>query len=114
VGVIGQSPAAYLMAVAYGLGLHFFNSTFPSLLQQQVPATLLGRVGSVVFLAFHGLMPLGTLVFGPLAAALGPRGAALWSGVAVAAVCLLVTRAPSVRALTLQHEPEPVPGRDQA
>ncbi|MEO3814447.1 MFS transporter [Sphaerisporangium sp. B11E5] len=124
VGVIGQSPFAYLMAVAYGLGLHFFNSTYPSLLQQQVPGPLLGRVGSVVFLSFHGLMPLGTLLSGPLAAALGPRGAALWTGAAVAVLALLVMRAPSVRTLTLRNdpgpaadrrpEPEPAPGRDQA
>ncbi|MFC6084158.1 MFS transporter [Sphaerisporangium aureirubrum] len=113
VGVIGQSPAAYLMAVAYGLGLHFFNSTYPSLLQQQVPGNLLGRVGSVVFLSFHGLMPLGTLVFGPLAAALGPRGAALWTGAAVAVLCLVVMRARSVRTLVLQHEPEPAPEADR-
>lgn len=105
VGLFGQHPAAYVMAIGYGIGLHVFNSVFPAMLQQRVPDELMSRIGSVVFFGFHGLAPLGVLVMGPVVQALGPRTGLLLSGACVVAMCLVVARASAVRELRVQVEP---------
>jgi hypothetical protein len=109
IGVLPWLWTTYLMALAYGLGLHFFNSLYPTIVQGRTPAELLSRVGSFVFLAFHGLMPLGTLLIGPLIAAAGPRPAAALTGGAVLLLALVVLRAPSVRTLRTER-PDPEAG----
>ncbi|WP_017624874.1 MFS transporter [Nocardiopsis chromatogenes] len=101
VGVFGDHPGAFAMAVVYGVGLHFFNSLFPSLLQAKVPEHLMSRVGSIVFLAFNGLMPLGTLVMGPAVDAFGPLPVLMACGGAVAAMCAAAALLPSIRALRM-------------
>ncbi|MDA2813546.1 MFS transporter [Nocardiopsis sp. RSe5-2] len=101
VGVFGDHPGAFAMAVVYGVGLHFFNSLFPSLLQAKVPEHLMSRVGSIVFLAFNGLMPLGTLVMGPAVDAFGPLPVLMASGGAVAVMCAAAALLPSIRALRM-------------
>ncbi|MDA2804728.1 MFS transporter [Nocardiopsis suaedae] len=101
VGVFGDHPGAFAMAVVYGVGLHFFNSLFPSLLQAKVPEHLMSRVGSIVFLAFNGLMPLGTLVMGPAVDAFGPLAVLMASGGAVAVMCAAAALLPSIRALRM-------------
>ncbi|MGH8931617.1 MAG: MFS transporter [Egibacteraceae bacterium] len=105
VGYFGNNPGTYVMAIVYGVGLHFFNSLFPALLQEKVPDALMSRVGSLVFLAFNGLMPLGTLVMGPLIGLLAPAGTVLLSASVVAVVCLLAAFTPSIRALHLTAPP---------
>ncbi|MFD5606858.1 MFS transporter, partial [Streptomyces sp. NPDC127064] len=98
-GVLGAG-GALAMAFVYGIGLHFFNSLFPSLLQEQVPESLLSRVGSLAFLGFNGLMPLGALLMGPLVAALDARGAATAAGLAAAVASLAALLSGDVRSLT--------------
>jgi predicted MFS family arabinose efflux permease len=88
VGIIGRHPSAYTAALAYGVGLHFFNSLFVTMLHNSVPDRLMSRVGSLTFLCFNGLMPLGTLVMGPLVSALGARGAAVWTGLGLVVICI--------------------------
>jgi MFS family permease len=101
VGVFGAGAGSYLMALAYGVGVHFFNSLFLTLLQEKVPSALMSRVSSVVLLAFTGLMPLGTLLMGPLVAGFGATHVVLATGAGIAAICLAAAFAPSIRALTL-------------
>lgn len=101
VGLFGNHPGAYLMAVVYGIGLHYFNSLFPALLQEKVPDALMSRVGSLVFLAFNGLMPMGTLVMGPLITYLDATSAVLLTGGLVGAACMATMMAPSIRRLRL-------------
>ncbi|HEX6076718.1 MAG TPA: MFS transporter [Micromonosporaceae bacterium] len=99
VGVIGGGPAALAMAVVYGIGLHFCNTLFPALIQERIPEALMSRVGSLAYLGFNGLMPLGALVMGPLAAALNARNAATLAGALAACVALAALLAPGVRRL---------------
>ncbi|MYW17023.1 MFS transporter [Streptomyces sp. SID2955] len=108
-GVIGGGAGALAMAFVYGMGLHFFNSIFPSLLQERVPESLLSRVGSLAFLGFNGLMPLGALLMGPLVTALDARGAAAWAGLAATLASLAALMSADVRRLTAQS-PEPDTG----
>ncbi|MFG2526525.1 MFS transporter [Streptomyces sp. NPDC048516] len=109
-GVVGGGTGALAMAFTYGIGLHFFNSLFPSLLQEQVPESLLSRVGSLAFLGFNGLMPLGALLMGPLVAALDARGAAIAAGLAAACVSLSALLSSGVRQLSsARAEPDASP-----
>ncbi|ANP48601.1 MFS family permease [Streptomyces griseochromogenes] len=108
-GVTGGGAGALAMAFTYGVGLHFFNSLFPSLLQEQVPDNLLSRVGSLAFLGFNGLMPLGALLMGPLVSTLDARGAAVAAGLVAAATSLAALLSADVRRLTAAG-PEPDTG----
>ncbi|MFD3565771.1 MFS transporter [Streptomyces sp. NPDC058667] len=108
-GLMGSGAGALAMAFVYGIGLHFFNSLFPSLLQERVPESLLSRVGSLAFLGFNGLMPLGALLMGPLVTTLDARGAAAWAGLAAALVSLAALLSRDVRRLTTQ-DPKPDTG----
>ncbi|MFF7991019.1 MFS transporter [Kitasatospora xanthocidica] len=99
-GLIGGGNGALAMAVLYGIGLHFFNSLFPSLLQDKVPEHLMSRVGSFALLGFNALMPLGALLMGPLIGVLDAGDAALTAGVAAACVSLAALLSPGIRRLT--------------
>jgi|GEM_PF-3244212 len=115
VGVFGEAWPTYLMAVGYGLGLHFFNSIFPSVVQSRTPSELLSRVGSFVYLAFHGLMPLGTLLVGPLIVLLGTRATAIVTGAVALAMALAVMQVRSIRELTKEPPATaPEPAREPA
>ncbi|MFJ8624937.1 MFS transporter [Kitasatospora sp. NPDC093550] len=108
-GLIGNGVGALAMAFTYGIGLHFFNSIFPSLLQERVPESLLSRVGGLAFLGFNGLMPLGALLMGPLVTTFDARGAAVWAGLAAALASLAALLSGDVRRLTARS-PEPDTG----
>ena len=99
VGVFGNSWVSLALAAGYGLGMHFFNSLYPALVQATVPATLVSRVSSLEFVAFDGLMPLGVLLMGPLSESLGPRRALGVTGLAITAISVAVVFAPSIRVL---------------
>jgi len=101
VGVFRQSAGTYLMAVTYGVGLHFFNSLFMTLVQQKVPGSLMSRVSSVLFLGFSGLMPLGTLLMAPLITSFSAATTITVTGTVIGALCLLAALPPSIRVLTV-------------
>jgi MFS family permease len=101
VAVFGQDSGTYIMAISYGVGLHFFNSLFTTLVQQKVPDSLMSRVSSVLFLGFSGLMPLGTLLMGPLISAFGATATIAVTGAIVAAVCVAAALPPSIRLMTV-------------
>lgn len=103
VGLLGAIPLVYLLPVFYGIGLHFFNSLYPTLLQSKVPQEMLGRVGSFTILSFQGLMPLGAVLTGPLAAALGAGSTLLIANLAVIGVCLVALVLPDIRALRTEQ-----------
>ena len=101
VGVFHRSAGTYVMALTYGVGLHFFNSLYTTLVQEKVPGSLMSRVGSLLFLAFNGLMPLGTLIMGPLILVLGASSTAIVTSAVVGVVCLAATVPASIRRLTI-------------
>ncbi len=94
---------ASLAAVTFGL-MAYGNCLWESLLQQRVPARLLGRAASVNWLASFSLSPLGIVTSGAVAALLGTRSTLLAGGglaAGTAAICLLM---PGIRA-TSQGRP---------
>lgn len=67
---LGLSPwlIPYLIVMGlFGVAIPFYNSASSVLLQEHVEESYLGRVFSVQTLIFTSAMPLGMLVFGPLA-----------------------------------------------
>jgi hypothetical protein len=67
---------------------------------------VMSRVSSLSALFFSGLMPVGQLLIGPLAATLDARTATVLAGSAAALLCLSATLAPSIKLL---RRPVPVP-----
>jgi MFS family permease len=99
VGVLGRNPVAFSMAFVYGVGLHYFNTLYRTLLHETVPPTMTGRVSSVSDLSFNGAMPIGQAAIGPLAAVFGARGATAGAGLLAAAACVVALLTPAIRAL---------------
>jgi MFS transporter, DHA3 family, macrolide efflux protein len=70
---LGLAPAFWLYLVfmgLFGVALPFFNTPSSVMIQEQVDQAYMGRVYSVLSMLSTSLMPLGMLVFGPLADAL--------------------------------------------
>lgn len=68
--VLGLAPAfwLYLAAMAaFGLALPFFNTPSGVMIQDHVEGEYLGRVFSILTMISTSIMPLGMLLFGPLA-----------------------------------------------
>jgi len=67
---LGLVPIFWLYLVfmgLFGVAMPFFNTPSAVMLQEQVETSYLGRVFSVMTMLSTSLMPLGMLVFGPLA-----------------------------------------------
>ncbi len=60
------------MTVLAGIGLALFDIWWETALAERIPPQLLSRVSSYDWMVSLGLLPLGFLAAGPLAAALGP------------------------------------------
>ena len=103
VGALGDSLFTPFLAMAYGVGMHWFNSLYPALVQSQVPTKLLSRVSSFEFLAFDGLMPLGVLLIGRSSVHFGVSQTLIVAGLAVAFAVFLASLSPSVRALQIEN-----------
>jgi hypothetical protein len=71
---LGTARTVALVALLYGLTgvlFEFGNLIWATLLQERVPARVLGRVSSLDWLISVGLYPVGLAVAGPVAAAIG-------------------------------------------
>jgi hypothetical protein len=75
--------------------------------QQQVPEAARSRVSSYDALGSFVLIPVGTAVSGPIAAAIGVRETLLAAGVVILASNLLVLAQPAVWGI--RNAPAPVP-----
>jgi predicted MFS family arabinose efflux permease len=90
------------MALLVGSGhtLTTALSTLSSLVQEQAPDELRGRVLSIYGLAFRGGMPLGSLVAGLFVRAAGaPAVLAVFSALLLALAAVLLVRHRDLRAL---------------
>nr|WP_042188262.1 MFS transporter [Kibdelosporangium sp. MJ126-NF4]CEL18025.1 transporter, putative [Kibdelosporangium sp. MJ126-NF4]CTQ90747.1 transporter, putative [Kibdelosporangium sp. MJ126-NF4] len=103
-GLFERGWLVYATALSYGVGLHFFNSLYHTLVQVKVPERLLGRVGSLGFVAFDVMMPVGVLAMWPLIALLSERGSLIACGIAVVLMSVAAGLARSVRQLTLDED----------
>ncbi len=103
-------------AVALAAGVVISSIVASSFRQAYCPNHMLGRVSSVVSFLVFGVMPLGALIGGATAAALGVR-TALWvlTGLLIAPVLVLIFSPISRgRDLPASRPPEPAPGADVA
>jgi MFS family permease len=99
VACLGLAPDAWvaglLVAVAWAL-IMYGNVLWNPLMQERVPAELLGRASSVDWLVSFAGSPVGIVVAGVAAGSVGPR-AVLLAGGCVAALMALVLMVPGVR-----------------
>jgi predicted MFS family arabinose efflux permease len=104
-----HAPAATIAAAAAvsGVGVAVFGTLWDTALQQHVPAAVLSRVSAYDWLGSAALIPLGYVLAGPLASALGISAtmwlAAGWTIAGSAAVLAV----PSVRRLRTAADKAP-------
>jgi hypothetical protein len=88
-----------LLQCAAGIGVTTFFTLWEVSLQEHVPGEALSRVSSFDYLAATALMPVGTAVAGPIAAALGTQPTLLGMSAVGVACALAFLAAPGVRDL---------------
>jgi len=98
---LGSPPAVlYGVTVLTGVGLGLFDVWWQTALAQRIPASLLSRVSAWDWMGSLALLPLGYLLAGPVAAALGGVRVLFGGGVLGTAVLLLALVPASTRRLT--------------
>jgi MFS family permease len=100
-------PVLVATQVLVGTTLAIHLALWFTVFQQQVPEAARSRVSSYDALGSFVLIPVGTAVSGPIAAALGVRTTLLAAGVIILATNLLVLAQPAVWGI--RNEPAPVP-----
>ena len=109
--VLGLAPAfwLYLAAMgAFGLALPLFNTPSGVLVQDHVEADYLGRVFSILTMISTSIMPLGMLLFGPLAEGVKIEWMLLATGALMAGLGLAALA--NRRLVEAGHRPEVPPG----
>ncbi len=97
---ITLAPFSLLAIIVVGWGFMVLFNMANTLIQTQVTDELRGRVMAVYSLTFFGLMPLGGLWAGAVAAVVGaPTTIVVGAGVSLAFAILVFVFAPKVRAL---------------
>ncbi len=107
---LGLAPAFWLylaVMAAFGLVLPFYNAPGTVMLQDHVEPDFLGRVFSILTMLSTSMMPLGMLVFGPLAEIVRIEWMLLGTGVLMAGlgVAVLANR----RLVEAGRKPEKTP-----
>jgi MFS family permease len=85
------------------------NVAIMALLGNIVPSDMMGRMSSLMRLAFQGFTPLGPILGGVLAAALGGGGALVVCGVALLLLTLIGSASPALRNLRVPADPTDQP-----
>jgi MFS family permease len=88
-----------VLQCAAGVGVTLFFTLWEVSLQEHVPGEALSRVSSFDYLAATALMPVGTAVAGPLAAAVGTQATLLAMSATGVACALAFLAVPEVRSL---------------
>lgn len=83
----------YLVCMAvFGLAMPFFNTPSMVLLQENVEESYLGRVFGVLGMISTSMVPLGMLIFGPLADVIPLEWILLSTGVLMLILSIKITR----------------------
>jgi MFS family permease len=98
-GLAVPLPLLALVGLGAGVGLGFAlgGTIWETTLQRNVPEHALSRISSYDWFGSIALNPIGYLLIGPLAEAIGTPTALAACGVLNIVVCLIVVLAPSVR-----------------
>jgi MFS family permease len=100
--LLGAAPALLPVAIGFfvaGAAVEVFGVGWSTALHEHIPVTVLSRVSSYDALGSFVAMPIGQLLWGPLAIWLGSDRVLVASGVAYAVICALVLCSRSVRDL---------------
>jgi MFS family permease len=100
--VLGADPhlvALVCAAFVAGAGIEVFSMGWNLAMQENIEDRMLSRAYSYDALGSFVAMPVGQLAWGPLGAAFGNSRVLVISGIAYAAICLLVLTSRSVRDL---------------
>ncbi|GGR54814.1 MFS family permease [Nocardioides luteus] len=97
-------PLVLAMAIA-GAGIEVFSLGWSLAMQENVPEEMLSRAYSYDALGSFIAMPVGQLLYGPLAGWFGARPVFLVSGVLYVLVCLATLAVPSVVRLQRVEQP---------
>jgi MFS family permease len=103
-------PISTLTGAAFLTSTSLMNTS----IQACVPHHLRGRVMALFVMAFMGLMPVSSLVFGPLGSAIGPMNAVIAGAVVLAGYSLFLMARPSLLAGSDGCEDGPAVARPQA
>ena len=88
-----------MLQAAAGVGVTMFFTLWEVSLQEHVPGEALSRVSSFDYLSATALMPVGTALAGPIAAALGTQATLLGMSAVGVACALAFLAVPAVRDL---------------
>jgi MFS family permease len=102
-------PVIAVAAFAAGACIEVFEVNWATAMQQEIPPAALSRVSSYDALFSWGLAPVGTVVAGPLALALGTPVVLVAAGVLIVLLTAAVLCVPEVRELR-RRQPEVRPG----
>ena len=110
--LLGVDPtlvALVVSAFVAGAGIEVFSMGWNLAMQENIDDDMLSRAYSYDALGSYVAMPVGQLAWGPLGAAFGYSRVLVASGVAYAAICLLVLCSRSVRQLPRRTTDAEVP-----
>lgn len=103
-------PAVMAAALVLGGSILVGNTLWETAMQQEVQPARLARVASIDILLSICLMPLGQVLAGPLAGAIGVRMTLVLAGLLMCVPNLLVVGfVREIRAVRRRDEPDPVP-----
>jgi len=100
--VLGAEPnltALLIASFVAGAGIEVFSIGWNVAMQENIDERMLSRAYSYDALGSFVAMPVGQLVYGPLADAFGYRDVLVWSGVTYCLIAALVLTSRSVRSL---------------
>ena len=93
------TPALVAAALVSGIGTETFGIYWDLSMQQHVPQEVLSRVYSYDALGSWIFMPIGLIVAGPLAEAIGPEETLICAAVLITVATIATIAVPSVRHL---------------
>ncbi|MGL6202031.1 MAG: MFS transporter [Lachnospiraceae bacterium] len=82
-----------ILMVLFGLSMPFLNTPVITLLQNKVEPQYMGRVFGVMTMINTSMMPLGMVIFGPIADIIAIETLLLGTGIVILLTTLLMTRA---------------------
>jgi MFS family permease len=100
-------PVVIASAFVAGFSIEIFGVLWDTTMQQEISQDRLSRLYAYDMLGSIALMPLGFVVVGPVAAAVGERATFLGSAVFIVASTLLVLLSRDVRTITRRSEAAP-------
>lgn len=105
-------PVIAVAAFVAGACIEVFEVNWATAMQQEIPPAALSRVSSYDALGSWGLAPVGTVLAGPLALALGTSAVLVAAGVVIILLAVAVLCVPEVRQLR-RRVPAVSPGAER-